>query len=347
MNTNITTPIQPVTLTSNIAKFIESVQLDNGAIPWFKGHTLDPWNHCESIMALSISKKHQSVNKAFSWLASNQEKDGSWYALHLGSVKHKDRLKIETNFVAYCATSLWHAYLCFEKINLLYQYFPMVNSAINFVIQYQNDEGDIQWAISEEESLPQDALLTANSSILRSLECAIKIAKKINNPQPNWVNAHKKLLETIKYKSWRFDRTWESKSRFSMDWFYPILGGAYSQEEAAIRIENKKNDFLIDKLACKCVSDEPWVTIAESSELVMAMITADMYSDAEILLKQLQRWEDTPGTFWTGYQYKNNCIWPPEKTTWTAAAVALATDALYSLTPAHKLFTTPFSKHYY
>lgn len=32
-----------------------AVQCDDGAIPWFRGHHLDPWDHTEAAMALDAA----------------------------------------------------------------------------------------------------------------------------------------------------------------------------------------------------------------------------------------------------------------------------------------------------
>jgi hypothetical protein len=47
------------------------------------------------------------------------------------------------------------------------------------------------------------------------------------------------------------------------------------------------------------------------------------------------------GSYWTGYVYADDARWPVERTTWTAAAVVLAADALAGATGAARLFTHP------
>jgi len=43
-----------------------------------------------------------------------------------------------------------------------------------------------------------------------------------------------------------------------------------------------------------------------------------------------------------GVTFPDMVIWPEEKTTWTAAAVILAYDALYEISPAGHLFHHAF-----
>jgi hypothetical protein len=91
-------------------------------------------------------------------------------------------------------------------------------------------------------------------------------------------------------------------------------------------------------MGVRCVSDRPWVTMAESSELVMALAAMGNHLPARILFSWIcdRNFED--GTFWCGFTFPEMILWPEEKITWTNAAVLLAADALLDLTPAGRLF---------
>ena len=56
-------------------------------------------------------------------------------------------------------------------------------------------------------------------------------------------------------------------------------------------------------LGCRCVSDEPWVTIAESCELTIALIAAGDFSKASELFSWLHRWRLKDGSYWTGINF--------------------------------------------
>lgn len=330
------------------AAYIAQQQRDDGAIPWFSNHKLDPWDHTEALMALACKEYYDAWHKGFDWLANNQNPNGSWFANYFLTDQEscgKTEAIIETNFVAYPATGLWHHYLCRQDKAMLLRYFPVIKKAIDFVIAQQSPEGDIQWAVTDEEphKLPRDALVTACSSILRSLECAISIAETLSQTCENWKLAYSKLFDALKNKPWRFDRTWESKARFSMDWFYPIIAGIYNEQEARLRLQQRWRTFVEPNIGCRCVSDEPWMTVAESSELCLALIAASKKEKAASILGALISWQDDDGGFWTGYNFRDDNIWPQEKTTWTAAAYVLASDALADSSPASSLFTQPGS----
>lgn len=337
----------PFGLITNTVRYLKYCQQPDGAIPWFPQGKLDPWDHTEAAMALTIAGEYSFFKEAFDWLARRQNDDGSWYANYHwqldGTLLPEATGKIETNFLAYPATGLWHYFLVTQDQSYVIKMFPTIERAMDLVIAHQNPEGDIQWAISRTENLPHDSLVTACASILRSLECAILLSELLDKPKPGWNAAYLKLYDALKNKPWRFDRTWESKARFSMDWFYPILSGAYTPAEAALRLTKRWNIFVEPGVGCRCVSDEPWVTVAESCELVLALLAAEEKQKAEQLFLQLQCRQDTDGGYWTGYNFKNNAIWPKEKTSWTGAAILLAADALYQLTPACRLFTQPSS----
>ena len=98
-------------------EYILKVQNQDGSIPWEENKKLDPWDHIEAAMGLSVAGKKAEAESAFLWLKENQLSDGSWYSEYLMSSPVTKRK--ETNFSAYIATGLWHYYLIFEDKNFL------------------------------------------------------------------------------------------------------------------------------------------------------------------------------------------------------------------------------------
>jgi hypothetical protein len=124
-----------------------------------------------------------------------------------------------------------------------------------------------------------------------------------------------------------------------MDWYYPILCGVIDGETAQERIEKGWNKFVVQDLGCKCVEEEPWVTAAESCELVLALNKISQRDRAEIIFKDVLNLADAESKlFWTGYVYQDEKYWPIEKPSWTAAAVLLAANSLYKFTKASDFF---------
>jgi len=322
----------------NSIDYILSVQNTDGSIPWELEEKLDPWDHIEAAMGLSIAGKKEESERAFLWLKDNQLTDGSWYAEYLKSIPTTNRR--ETNFSAYIATGLWHYYLIFEDKDFIEHMLPALTKAIDFVLSMQTDGGDIYWASEEGKEVLDDSLITGSSSIYKSLECAAAIFNIFDKPIESILIAMNKLKVSINENPQRYDRNWESKSRYSMDWYYPVLCGVYDKEKSIEQINSKWSEFIIAGMGCKCVKEEPWVTVAESSELVTALVKIGLHTEAETLLNSLHQWRDEKdGLYWTGYVYADKKFWPVEKPTWTAGAVLLAADALYKFTPGSELFS--------
>lgn len=327
----------PESLLRPTVNYILQTQLPNGCIPWFTGGKADPWDHIEAAMGLTIGGELAAARRAYQWLAQEQLEDGSWWANYLGD-EAVDKDHRETNFIAYIATGIWHYYLVTEDANVLREFFPSVKKAMEFVLRYQAPTGEIYWAVAEDGSAKKDALVTASSSIYKSLECAILIAQTLGEESANWYKAYQQLGNTLRHHPECFDRTWEPKTRFSMDWFYPILTGIVQGKSAQQRIESKWHSFVEPTIGCRCVSDEPWVTVAESCELTLALLAAGEHAKAVNLFSWLFQFMDADGGYWTGYNFRDDVIWPREKTTWTTGAILLAADALTEHTGAARLF---------
>jgi hypothetical protein len=148
--------------------------------------------------------------------------------------------------------------------------------------------------------------------------------------------ALEKLGEAIRHRPDRFNMM---KARFSMDWYYPVLCGAVTGHEARKRIDRQWEKFVVPGWGVRCVSDQPWVTTAEASELVMALMAMGDRDRAAVVYSWIidKRYDD--GAYWMGVTFPDSVIWPEERTSWTAAAVLLAHDALHGLTPASRLFS--------
>lgn len=319
-------------------EFILREQQADGSIHWFEGGHADPWDHVESAMALSIGGQYDAAEKAYRWLKRKQLPCGGWWsAYHGGEVQKK--IRRESNFIAYIATGIWHHYLITQDLSFLKEMWPTVEKAIELVVSLQTPHGDIHWAMDKNGQPMQDALVTGCSSIYKSLECAINIAITLSEEKSHWLDARLLLGDALANKPERFDRTWESKARFSMDWFYPVLTGAIEGQAALDRLNNRWDEFVEKGLGCRCVSDEPWVTVAESCELTLALLAAGDRDRALELYGWLHQWKAEDGSYWTGYQMVEDLLWPDEKPTWTAAAILLAADALTDYTPASQLFT--------
>jgi hypothetical protein len=107
-----------------------------------------------------------------------------------------------------------------------------------------------------------------------------------------------------------------------------VLGGALRGERGLERIQEKWDAFVVPGLGARCVSDQPWVTGAETCELALALHTLGEDEKALQLVREMQHTRHEDGGYWTGWQFANQVMWPSERSSWTSAAVLLAVDAL-------------------
>lgn len=335
----ITQQREPALRLSDLVDLIARTQLPDGAIPWSIGEKTDPWDHVESAMGLAIGGRCDLARKAFEWLRQEQLDDGSWFAAYTDG-KVVDRTR-ESNHAAYIAVGLYHYQLITGDVDYLRRLWPTVEKAVEFTLRLQTAGGEIHWALNPKGKADPMALLTGCSSIAFSLKCALAISRILGLERPHWRRALIRLEEAIRNKPHRFNMT---KSRFSMDWFYPVLCGTLTGRRAQSRMESHWKKFVIQNVGVRCVSDQPWVTIAESSELVLALTAMGNDLLARIVFNWIGDHTFDDGTFWCGFTFPDMVIWPEEKITWTNAVVLLAADALYRLTPAARLFRHDYWK---
>ena len=305
---------------------ILAVQREDGAIPWFRGHHLDPWDHVEAAMARDAACEREAAERAYLRLARHQNEDGSWYAAYtdgeFDAVTDRGR---ETNFVAYIAVGVWHHYLSTGDDAFLDRMWPAVYAAVEFVLRLQQPGGQIGWRRDDDGTETTDALLTGSSSIHHALRCALAIAEQREEAQPDWELATGALRHAIRRHPERF----LDKNRYSMDWYYPVLGGALTGAEAKARIEEDWDRFVVPGLGVRCVVPNPWVTGGESAELALALWAMGESDRALEILQSIQHLRDEDsGLYWTGYVFDDDAVWPRELTTWTAGSLLLAVAAL-------------------
>lgn len=289
-------------------------------------------------MGLSVAGLLPQAEKAYNFMARIQEGDGGFWPAYADTIP-LDITRKETHHSAYLATGVWHHYLISGNHAFLSEMWPHVQAGLDFACRQQTRHGEMAWALDEQGRTCPDALITGCSSIYKSLECGYLISQALNNKRNDWLLARQELGWAVEHKPYRFDRTWESKARYSMDWFYPILCGIISGPQAGLRLQERWEAFVRPGLGCRCVSDEPWFTVAETCELIMALTAAGYRARAAHLFAELHRAKHKDGSYWTGYQSELDIFWPLERPTWTAGAVLLATDVLAGISPAASLFT--------
>jgi hypothetical protein len=314
------------------AASIARAQEPSGAVPWFPGGHTDTWDHVECAMALLVGGEVAAAERAYEWLFETQRADGSWPMRLVGGTVEDPGT--DTNMTAYLAVGVWHHWLVRRDEAFLRRAWPAVRRALDRVTAAQLPFGGIAWAVDAAGAIADTALVAGSSSIHHALACGLALSDLAGEPQPEWELAAGRLGHALREHEDRFD----PRTRFSMDWYYPVLGGALRGERAATRIAARWQDFVVDGLGARCVDDQPWVTGAETCELVLALDTVGDRPAALELLRAMQHLRDPDGSYWTGYVFADGVRWPVERSTWTAAAVVLAVDALSGTTPGTDLF---------
>ena len=299
-------------------------QRPDGSIPWFTGGHLDVWDHTEAAMALDAAGEHAAAEAAYAWLTERQNPDGSWYASYRDG--EPEDLARESNFCAYPAVGVWHHYLATGDEDFAERMWPTVAAGIGWVLELQRPDGSLAWRREQDGGAPDEALLTGSSSIYHALRCALALAEVREEPQPDWELAAARLEHALL----RHPDAFLDKSRYSMDWYYPVLGTALRGEAAERRLAADWERFVVPGEGARCVSDRPWVTGGETAELALALWAVGRADDAVRVLRDIsaRTRDDATGGYWTGWVYEDDAIWPEERTTWTAGAVLLACAAL-------------------
>ncbi|HUY63922.1 MAG TPA: hypothetical protein VMV14_05340 [Acidimicrobiales bacterium] len=317
---------------------IAAVQRADGMIPWFDGGHCDPWNHVEAAMALTVVGLRREAALAYQWLADSQLPDGSWFNYYLPGSGIKDP-RLDTNVCAYVATGVWHHFRITGDLSMLEAMWPVVARAIDFVLRWQRHDGAILWSVDPDGRPGRYPLLTGSCSIYHALRCAVACAETLDHERPDWELAAGRLAHVIGHTPHVF----EPKAEFAMDWYYPVLTGALEGRAASDRIDAWWDTFVMEGIGVRCVSTGPWVTAAETAECALALDAIGRPEQAVDLLTWAQAHRCDDGSYLTGLVYPEEVTFPlGERTTYTAAAVILAADALSGSTAAAGLFRGEF-----
>ncbi len=312
---------------------IAAAQQADGMIPWWTGGHADPWNHVETAMALDVGGRRSAAEAAYGWLARTQRPDGAWHQYYAAGAVEEPTL--DANVTAYVATGIWHHVLATQDSTFLAEMWPVVERAVGFVLDLQTPGGEILWARDSDGEAASYALLTSSCSIYHSLRCAIAAAHRLGRERPEWELAAASLAAAITTRPGAF----RDKDRFAMDWYYPVLAGVVAGAAGRERLHQGGSTFIMEGLGTRCVSDHPWITAAETCECVLAHVAAGQIDLAHHLFQWVQHLRDAGGGYFTGMVHPQRVHFPGgEQAAYSAAAVVLAADALYDLTPASGLF---------
>ncbi len=329
-----------------LADRIRALQHRDGRIDWIDGGLWDPWNHCEAAMGLMVADDIPAARRAMAHLSDVQRSDGSWIAdMGCAAPMDADNRRmltdnpaqvVDTNFCAYPAVGAWRLALTTGEIADLQTGAALAERALRFVISLQRRDGAFPWRAPEGDETPEDVepLLAGGTSILFSLRCGARLLAAARRPSAWIARAAQRLRQALDAQPEIF----ADRSRYAMDWYYPVLTGLLPVEAGRARLHARWSQFVHPHWGCRCVRDEPWATAAETAELALAAAAVGARRIARDLLDAVARHDDGHGGLWMGRQFVEDRPWPEERPSWTAGAALMAWDAVERRTSAARLF---------
>ncbi len=319
------------------AASIASMQEPDGAVPWTVGEHVDVWNHVEAAMALDVAGQGAAAAAAYEWCLRRQRHDGSWpMKIVAGQVEDASG---ETNMSAYLAVGLWHHWLLHRDLGFVERFWPVVHRGLDFVAGMQLPFGGIAWSQEWDDHGPARVNREACSPGPRASTSpsgpGSRWPSSSTRPSPSGSSSAAgwamRCASTATCSWTRRPSRWTGTTRCSAVPSAVARGSSCSRQRWA--------EFVMPGLGARCVDTNPWVTGAETCELVMALDSLDD-PRALTLYADMQHLRHENGSYWTGSVHsttdaaRESVFWPGEQTTYTAAAVILAADALSRTSPA-------------
>ena len=166
---------------------------------------------------------------------------------------------------------MWHHWLLTDDRGFVEAMWPMVEQAIDFVLDLQTPRGEILWARHADGTPWSFALLTGSSSICHSLRCAIAIAELLGHERPDWELSAARLAHVIRAREPPTPSPpstagpWTGTTRCSAG----VRRAATTAARASTTAATPSSSRAGASAACR---DRPWITAAETCECLLAYL---------------------------------------------------------------------------
>ena len=313
-------------------------QFLDGSIPWDEKGKCDAWDHSECLISLAIYKEWEAFDKGVDWFFSNLNSQGLIYSEF--NNQQPTQLNYQSHHAPYIALPLLQRYLIDKNLDHLNKYLPQLTTIFSSLLDFMDADGMYYWS-KDDDGYSDNSLITASMSIAISVQAytsiieILDLANEKSDYDTDLKSKSLKDLKTLLDKSFwsnseiqwnRFDRDGVDRSRFSMDFFYQSLARVNLDKDF---FKSNLKNFYEQDLGIKCVAEEPWITIAETSECIIATYLNYDKSLAIKMFEDILKFQNPDGIFPTGYQYKLDILWPNEQSTWTNAALIIAANVIY------------------
>ena len=213
---------------------------------------------------------------------------------------------------------------------------PRCGGAIGFVLGLQTPRGEIAWEREADGSPARYALLTGCSSIYQSLRCAVALAEFVGRAAAR-LGARGRPARA---RGREPPRGFADKSRFSMDWYYPVLAGPVRGPAAAARLAASWAASWSRASASAASATSPGSPARRPASWCSHWTRSATAAGRWSCSATFSTCGTPDGGYWTGWQFVNQAHFPAEHSSWTAAAMILAADALAGATGGAGLFRT-------
>ena len=206
---------------------------------------------------------------------------------------------------AYLAVGVWHHWLVRRDVALRRRDAGrVVRRALDFVVAHaaavRRDRLVAGVATTATGAVNRDALLAGSSSIYQSLRAGVALAELLDEPQPEWELAGGRLGHALREHRDLF----LDKSTFSMDWYYPVLGGAVRGEAGREPDRQRAGTTSWCPASASAASTptrgspapRPASWCWRSTRSATATRALRLFAD-------MQHLRDDDGGYWTGYVY--------------------------------------------
>ena len=279
-------------------------------------------------MALDLGGHTAEADRAYDWLIDQQRADGSWHQYYIAGDDGSTQVeqdKLDANVCAYVAAGVWHRWLLTDDRGFVEAMWPTVEKAIDFVLDLQQPArrdpvGPPRRRHPVELRAPRRLVVDLPQPALRH-----RHRQLLGHERPDWEISAARLAPSSA------TRPRPSPPSTAGPWTgtTPVLGGVSSARPAG-PARRAARHLPEDGRGRPLRADRPWVTVAETCECVLAHLAVGERQTAEMLFGWAQQFRhDDDGRYWTGTVFPDEARFPGgERSTYTAAAVVLAADAL-------------------